>query len=54
LKIDSVDQKFYWLECGNFSQDAETPGTERLIAFSQLVVKGLKKYTCEKFNPRKT
>jgi hypothetical protein len=42
LKIDSVDQKFYWLECGNFSQDAGTPGTERLIAFSQLAVKGLK------------
>jgi hypothetical protein len=41
LKIDSVDQKFYWLECGNFSQDAGTPGTERVIAFSQLAVKGL-------------
>jgi hypothetical protein len=24
LKIDSVDQKFNWLECGNFSQDAGT------------------------------
>jgi hypothetical protein len=42
LKIDSVDQKFNWLECGNFSQDAGTPGTERVIAFSQLAVKGLK------------
>jgi hypothetical protein len=41
LKIDSVDQKFYWLECGNFSQDAGTSGTERVIAFSQLAVKGL-------------
>jgi hypothetical protein len=40
--IDLVDQKFNWLECGNFSQDAETPGTERVIAFSQLAVKGLK------------
>jgi hypothetical protein len=40
LKIDSVDQKFYWLECGNFSQDAGTPCTERVIAFSQLAVKG--------------
>jgi hypothetical protein len=38
LKIDSVDQK-----CGNFSQDAGTPGTERVIAFSQLAVKGLKR-----------
>jgi hypothetical protein len=37
LKIDSVDQKFNWLECGNFSQDCGTPG----IAFSQLAVKGL-------------
>jgi hypothetical protein len=27
----------------NFSQDAGTPGTERVIAFSQLAVKGLKK-----------
>jgi hypothetical protein len=42
LKIDSLDQKFNWLECGNFSQDAGTPGTERVIAFSQLAVKGLK------------
>jgi hypothetical protein len=42
LKIDSVDQKFNWLECGNFSQDAGTPGTERAIAFSQLAVKGFK------------
>jgi hypothetical protein len=42
LKIDSVDQKFNWLECGNFSQDAGMPGTERVIAFSQLAVKGLK------------
>jgi hypothetical protein len=42
LKIDSVDQKFNWLECGNFSQDAGTSGTERVIAFSQLAVKGLK------------
>jgi uncharacterized Zn-finger protein len=42
LKIDSVDQKFNWLECGNFSQDAGMPGTERIIAFSQLAVKGLK------------
>jgi hypothetical protein len=41
LKIDSVDLKLYWLECGNFSQDAEIPGTERVIAFSQLAVKGL-------------
>jgi hypothetical protein len=41
LKIDSVDQKFSWLECGNFSQDAGMPGTERVIAFSQLAVKGL-------------
>jgi hypothetical protein len=41
LKIDSVDQKFNWLECGNFSQDAGMPGTERVIAFSQLAVKGL-------------
>jgi hypothetical protein len=42
LNIDSVDQKFNLLECGNFSQDAGTPGTERVIAFSQLAVKGLK------------
>jgi hypothetical protein len=42
LKIDSVDQKFNWLECGNFSPDAGMPGTERVIAFSQLAVKGLK------------
>jgi hypothetical protein len=42
-KIDSVDQKFNWLECGNFSQDAGTPGTERVIGFSQLAVKGLNK-----------
>jgi hypothetical protein len=41
LKIDSVDQKFNWLECGNFSQGAGTPGTERVIVFSQLAVKGL-------------
>jgi hypothetical protein len=41
LKIDSVDQKSNELECGNFSQDAGTPGTERVIAFSQLAVKGL-------------
>jgi hypothetical protein len=41
LKFDSVDQKFNWLECGNFSKDAETPGTERVIAFLQLAVKGL-------------
>jgi hypothetical protein len=41
LKIDSVDQKFNWLERGNFSQNAGTPGTERVIAFSQLGVKGL-------------
>jgi hypothetical protein len=41
LKIDSVDQKFNWLEWGNFSQDAGMPGTERVIAFSQLAVKGL-------------
>jgi hypothetical protein len=41
LKIDSVDQKFYWLECGNFSQDAGTSGTGSDIAFSQLAVKGL-------------
>jgi hypothetical protein len=41
LKIDSVDQKFNWLEWGNFSADAGTPGTERVIAFSQLAVKGV-------------
>jgi hypothetical protein len=41
LKIDSVDQKFNWLECGNFSQHAGMPGTESVIAFSQLAVKGL-------------
>jgi hypothetical protein len=41
LKINSVDQKFNWLECGNFSQDTGTPGTERVIAFYQLAVKGL-------------
>jgi hypothetical protein len=41
LKIDSVDKKFNWLECGNFSQDAGMPGTEIVIAFSQLAVKGL-------------
>jgi hypothetical protein len=41
LKIDSVDQKFNWLECGNFSQDAGMSGTGRVIAFSQLAVKGL-------------
>jgi hypothetical protein len=44
LKIDLVNQKFNWLECGNFSQDAGTPGTERFIrfiAFLQLAVKGL-------------
>jgi hypothetical protein len=41
LKVDTVDQKFNWLECGNFSQDAGTPRTERDIAFSQLAVKGL-------------
>jgi hypothetical protein len=45
LKIVSVDQKFNWLECGNFSQDAGTHGTERVIAFSQLAVKGLKNKT---------
>jgi hypothetical protein len=49
LKTDSVDQKFYWLECGNFSQDAGTPGTERLIAFSQLAVKGLKRLSSPSF-----
>jgi hypothetical protein len=42
LKIDSVHQKFNWLECGNLSQDAGTPGTEWVIGFSQLAVKGLK------------
>jgi hypothetical protein len=42
LKIDSVDQKFNWLECGNFSQDSGMSGTEGVIAFSQLAVKGLK------------
>jgi hypothetical protein len=42
LKIDSVDQKFNSLECGNFSQDAGMLGTERVLAFSQLAVKGLK------------
>jgi hypothetical protein len=42
LKIDSVDQKFNRLECGNFSQDPGTPaGSERFIAFSQLAVEGL-------------
>jgi hypothetical protein len=44
LKIDSVDQKFNWLECGNFSQDAGTLGTERVMAFSQLAVKGLMRW----------
>jgi hypothetical protein len=44
LKIDSVDQKFNWLECGSFSQDSGTPGTERVIAFSQLAVKGSNRY----------
>jgi hypothetical protein len=44
LKIDSVDQKFNWLECGNFSQDAGTPGTETVIAFLQLAVKGLNSF----------
>jgi hypothetical protein len=39
--IDSIDQKLNWLECGNFSQDAGTPGTQRVIVFSQLAVKGL-------------
>jgi hypothetical protein len=29
------------VECGNFSQDTGTPGTERVIVFSQLAVKGL-------------
>jgi hypothetical protein len=29
------------LECGNFSQGSGTPGTDRVIVFSQLVVKGL-------------
>jgi hypothetical protein len=43
MKIDSVDQKSNGLECGNFSQDAGMPGTERVIAFSQLAVKGLSK-----------
>jgi hypothetical protein len=46
LKIDSVDRKFNWLECGNFSQDAGTLGTERVIAFSQLAVKGLSVCVC--------
>jgi hypothetical protein len=41
LKFDLVAQKFHWLECGNFSKDAGTPGTERVIVFSQLAVKGL-------------
>jgi hypothetical protein len=45
LKIDSVDQKFNWLECGNFSQDARMPGTESVVAFSQLAVKGLNCFT---------
>jgi hypothetical protein len=31
------------LECGNFSQGAGTPGTERDIALSQLTVKELKR-----------
>jgi hypothetical protein len=44
LKIDSVDQKFNWLKCVNFSQDAGTSGTERVIAFSQLAVKGLNSF----------
>jgi hypothetical protein len=41
LKTDSVDQKFNWLEGGNFSQDSGMPGTEGVFAFSQLAVKGL-------------
>jgi hypothetical protein len=40
LKIDSADKKLNWLECGNFSQDAGTSGIERVIAFSQMAVKG--------------
>jgi hypothetical protein len=47
LKIDSVDQKFY-LECGNFSQDAGTPGTQRIMVFSQPAVKGLMQCTLYK------
>jgi hypothetical protein len=42
LTIDLVYQKFNWLECGNFSQDARMPGTERVIVFPQLAVKGLR------------
>jgi hypothetical protein len=34
LKIDSVDQKFNGLVCGNFSQDAGMPGTESHCAFT--------------------
>jgi hypothetical protein len=34
LKIDSVDKKFYCLECGNFSQDTGTPGTESHCVFT--------------------
>jgi hypothetical protein len=45
LKIDLVDQKFNWLECGNFSQDAGMSGTERVIEFSQLAMQGLIKYS---------
>jgi hypothetical protein len=45
LQIDSVDKKFVKIQytvCGNSSQGAGTSGTGSDIAFSQLVVKGLK------------
>jgi phage anti-repressor protein len=38
-----IQNSIDYLECGNFSQGAETPGTERDITFSLLTVKGLKK-----------
>jgi hypothetical protein len=44
LKIDSVDQKFNWLKCGNFSLLLERLAL-RVIVFSQLAVKGLR-MTC--------
>jgi hypothetical protein len=31
-----IPNSFDYLECGNFSQGAGTPGTERVIAFLQL------------------
>jgi hypothetical protein len=36
--------KFNSLECGNFSQGAGTPGTEKDIAFLLLAVKGFRKH----------